>query len=139
VLIVVGGSRRKVGKTTMVESLIRENVQAGWVAVKITSHRHAPTLPGWGDTERYLAAGAREAELLQTADLAPAMVRVRQWMARGANLIVESTRILDHIQPDVAILVVDPAREIKGSCRRNLSRAHVIVQFTRRVNVPLFL
>lgn len=138
-LIVVGGSRRKVGKTTMVENLIRENVEAGWVAIKITSHGHPPTLPGRGDTERYLAAGAREAELLQASDLAPAIIRVRKWMARGANLIVESTRILDHIQPDVAILVVDPANEIKDACLRNLSRGHVIIQLARRFNVPLFL
>lgn len=134
-VIVVGGSRRKCGKTAVVESLIRENEEAGWTAIKITSHSHAPT--GSGDTARYLAAGARRAELIVAPDLAQCLPRIREWIAASPHTIIESTRILDHLQPDLAILVIDTRGEIKESCRRHLSDATVVIVERRVTAAPL--
>lgn len=131
-VIVVGGSRRKCGKTAVVESLIRENEEAGWTAIKITSHRHAPT--GAGDTARYLAAGARRAELVVAPDIARGLAQIRDWIAASTHTVIESTRILDHLEPDVAILVVDVQGEIKESCRRHLGAAGVVI-FARQTRV----
>lgn len=134
-VVVVGGSRRKCGKTAIVESLIRENEEAGWTAIKITSHSHAPS--GSGDTARYLAAGARRAELIVAPDIAPCLGKVQEWIAASPNTIIESTRILDHLQPDAAILVVDAGGEIKGSCLRHLGAVGVVILERRTIVAPL--
>jgi molybdopterin-guanine dinucleotide biosynthesis protein len=117
--VVVGGSRRKVGKTTIVESLIRENEEAGWTAIKITPHRHPP---GRGDTQRYLAAGARCAHLLEHADLP----RVPELIASARNVIIESNTVLDFVQPDVCIFISD-GRDAKPSFLRHLAKADVVI------------
>jgi molybdopterin-guanine dinucleotide biosynthesis protein len=118
VVIVVGGSRRKAGKTTLVESLIRENEEAGWTAIKITPHRHAEAR---GDTERYLAAGAERALLLQHEDLP----RIGEFIAAARNVIVESNSVLDYVRPDVCIFVVDRG-ETKPSFARHIGKADVV-------------
>lgn len=134
-VIVVGGSRRKCGKTAVVESLIRENAEAEWTAIKITSHSHAPT--GSGDTLRYLAAGARRAELVVAPDIARCLAQIRDWISASQHTIIESTRLLDYWKPDVAILVVDVRGEIKESCRRHLNEAEVVILKRRFMAAPL--
>jgi len=134
-VIVVGGSRRKCGKTAVVESLIRENEEAGWTAIKIASHRHAPT--GAGDTARYLAAGARRAEFVAAPDIEGCLAQIQEWISASAHTIIESTRILGHLKPDLAILVVDARGEIKESCRRHLGAAEIVILARRTTVAPL--
>ena len=75
-IVVVGGSDRNVGKTSLICGLIAPLPEFQWAAVKITSHAHGvrdavweETAAGQGtDTARYLAAGARRAFLLTATD-----------------------------------------------------------------------
>ncbi len=134
-VIVVGGSRRKCGKTTVVESLIRENEEAGWTAIKITSHRHEPAR--FGDTARYLAAGARRAELVAAPDIRDCLAQIQQWIAGSKHTVIESTRVLDCLKPDLAILVVDAQGEIKASCKRHLGAPGVVILARRTMVAPL--
>jgi hypothetical protein len=90
-VLAVGGMRRKAGKTTLVETILRAFPDACWTAVKISSHPHGKLTAGMkelacgrspasfrlsedkqtrlprypGDTGRFLAAGAERALLLE--------------------------------------------------------------------------
>jgi hypothetical protein len=121
-IIVVGGSGRNVGKTSLVCGLIAALPELEWTAVKITSHVHNERDAVWEetaagqntDTARYLAAGARRAFLLTAPEIftlgKPELAEVldRFWpnLGRGTNLIFESNRILNHMRPDVCLLVL---------------------------------
>src|SRR5579863_9866900 len=75
-IIVVGGSGRGVGKTSLVCGLISALDELRWTAVKISTHDHGKPKPIWEetsagaetDTARYLTAGAERA-LLVTAPM----------------------------------------------------------------------
>src|ERR1035438_4687922 len=100
-LIVVGGSGRGVGKTSLVCGLIASLPEVAFAAVKITTHAHQEGSPFWEDsastgrigsgtgtdTERYLAAGARRALLVASAEdqLASRLSEVRAAVGQGAN------------------------------------------------------
>ena len=121
-LVVVGGSSRKSGKTSVVESLIRENEEAGWTAIKITPHNHPATHAGRADTDRYLAAGATEAHLIEAGDIAKALPLI----ATSRNVIVESNSVLDYVDPDLCIFVVGEG-DAKPSFLRHIARADVVI------------
>ena len=61
-IVVVGGSSRKVGKTTVMCEIISATREAAWTALKISPHDHQHG--HFGDTDRYTAAGAVKSELL---------------------------------------------------------------------------
>jgi hypothetical protein len=116
VILVVGGSGRKVGKTTVACEIIAATQEAQWTAIKITPYAHEPS--PHGDTERYLAAGA-----------------VRALLARGnevlqlpaGNVLIESNSILDVIQPDLFVFV-DGGGEWKCSASRAVGKAQFVVR-----------
>jgi hypothetical protein len=100
-IVVVGGSGRSVGKTSLICGLIAATPELSWTAVKITSHAYGQpgllweeTTPGQGtDTARYLAVGARRAFLMTTTQPElPIVLLVTQFRSE-ANLIFESNRI----------------------------------------------
>lgn len=135
-VMVVAGSGRGVGKTTLVCGLLAALPEFRWTAVKVTSHAHgeiAPvweeTTPGQGtDTARYLAAGAQRAFLLTTVD---AQLRglARELLTKigpEANLIFESNGILDCLEPDLC-LAVEGAGEQKPSFLRIAHRIDALV------------
>jgi hypothetical protein len=114
-IIVVGGNSRGVGKTALVCGLIAALSEVRWTAVKITTHEYGTadsiweeTEPGQGsDTARYLAAGAVRA-LLVTAPLSDFSLLLNELWAKlgpGANIIFESNRILEHLKPDLCLMV----------------------------------
>lgn len=117
-VIVVSGSGRKVGKTSLVCALIEALPEYHWTAVKISTHRHRgpeavrqETAPGQGsDTARYLAAGAERAFLVTAADaeVAPRVEALRSGAAMPADWIFESNRVLEDLQPDLALAVLGP-------------------------------
>ncbi|HEY6489604.1 MAG: hypothetical protein WCC26_00450 [Terracidiphilus sp.] len=118
-VMVVGGSSRGVGKTTLVCGLLAALPEFHWTAVKITSHAHGETAaPVWEemipglktDTARYLAAGARRAFLITAADaeLSGLARELLTEIGPGANLIFESNRILDCAVPDLCLAVEGP-------------------------------
>jgi hypothetical protein len=123
-IVVVGGSSRGVGKTTLVCGLIAALPEWSWIAVKITSHMHGTAQPVWEekkagqgtDTARFLSAGARRAFLLTAralSDLEPAFDQLQAGCGTESNLIIESNRILDIVRPALCLMVqgdTDPAK-----------------------------
>jgi hypothetical protein len=153
-LIVVGGHSRNVGKTSVVAGLIAALPEREWLAAKITQHGHdicrsASGEPcdcvtgdhtsaiteerdrsGNSDTSRFLLAGAKRALWVRTQPglLVEAMPRLREEMAKAGNVILESNSVLDFVQPDLYLVVLDPATEdFKASSRDFLDRADAVL------------
>lgn len=114
-IIVVGGSARKAGKTTVVCEIIAATQEARWNAVKISPHRHE--LHPRGDTERYAEAGAAHAMLVQGSDA----------LILSGNTIIESNSILDKIEPDLFVFV-DGGGEWKPSAQHHASKADCVLR-----------
>jgi hypothetical protein len=120
-IIVVGGSTRGAGKTSLVCGLIAALPEFRWTAVKIAAHDHGHNTPIWEetqpgdetDTARYLAAGAARAFLATppTCDQAPEpdlpSVLDELWpnFGRGTNLIFESNSVVHHVRPNVCLMI----------------------------------
>jgi hypothetical protein len=133
---VVGGQRRKTGKSSVVAGLIAALREFDWTAIKITRHAHGE---GWGiteererantDTGRFLLAGARRAFWIRAPQTAFAEVagEVRR-MAAGHNTIVESNSIAHFLHPDLALMVLDSEeRECKPSAAPLMERADAFI------------
>lgn len=112
-IIVIGGSGRGAGKTSLVCGLIRALPQVHWTAVKITSDDHGRPTPVWEetaagqqtDTARYLAAGARRALLVTASDseLGPIIQQILEPHSSHGAVIFESNRVLRHLRPDLCL------------------------------------
>jgi molybdopterin-guanine dinucleotide biosynthesis protein len=151
-IVVVGGGRRAVGKTTLVCGLIAALKEFDWIAVKVTTHAHAG-LPrvyeetareetareetlgkrsGAGkrsDTARFLAAGARRAFLLSADDdsLALGLHELKEKLDRGAHILYESNRVLRHVPADAVIAIgEDAVTEGKASYSLALDEADAL-------------
>src|SRR4051812_30560400 len=132
-IVVVGGHSRNIGKTSVVEGLIRELPEMCWTAFKITQFGHGMCSAngepcdcetaehqvavseerdkGSGtDSSRYLAAGAVRSLWVRTrmGDLAGAMPRIRRELEQAENVVIESNSILRFLRPDVYLSVLDP-------------------------------
>ena len=113
-IILVGGSGRNVGKTSLVCGLIAVLPEFRWTAVKITSHAHGErdavweeTSAGSGtDTARYLAAAALRAFLVTAHE--DDLPIAKTWAALGSdvNVIFESNRIVGALKADLCIAVI---------------------------------
>ncbi len=137
-VIVVGGSGRGVGKTSLVCGLVAGLPELRWTAVKLTSHAHGAGdsileehAPGQHtDTGRYLEAGAHRALLVtaQDSELDAVVQRLWEQIDPNAPLIFESNRIVDYCQPDVS-LAVDAHHNMTGkpSYAKFLARADAVV------------
>lgn len=158
-LIVVGGSTRNIGKTSVVAGLIAALRERSWTAIKITQYGHGicsadgkacdcatadhtiaiteeRDRSGRSDSSRYLVAGAKRSLWVRTqqGELFEAMPRLRREIAEAGDVIVESNSILQFVRPDLFVSVLDPAVEdFKGSARRYLDRADLILM-TRRAD-----
>jgi len=148
-LVAVGGHARNVGKTSVVEGLIRAFPTRPWTAVKISSHRHAAVGPrdrvpapgrceiheetlrdGSSDTARYLAAGAVRALWMRIEGDSPGLAEshLMPVLRSSRFAIVESNRLVRWIRPDLAILVLRfDAVEFKESARFFLEHADAVV------------
>src|SRR5690349_11706968 len=114
-MVMVGGHTRNIGKTSVVEGIIRAMPEMNWTAIKITrfghgvcstsgelcecavaEHAFAITTerkPASGtDTARFLAAGARRALWVRTGqgELLAALPALRKEIAGDQYVIVES-------------------------------------------------
>ncbi|MBY0373625.1 MAG: hypothetical protein K2Q23_06495, partial [Bryobacteraceae bacterium] len=115
-LVVVAGHSRRVGKSSLIASLIRHFAEREWTALKISPHRHrAPgdtfLLTAEAATHRFREAGAREAFLLRAPDdqVAAAVESVR-WLADPArHVVAESNRLVSLRRPDLLLFACDPA------------------------------
>jgi hypothetical protein len=157
--LVVGGQVRGVGKTALVEDVIRAFPEAGWTAVKISSHGHGawseppaevegtPTAVlleetarnGNTDSSRYLAAGARRAFWLRVpADqMADGMTLLRAALEGTECAILESNAVVEFVHTALFLMVVDPALpEFKPSAQRFAARADAFIARNRITGTP---
>jgi hypothetical protein len=150
-LLVIGGHSRNIGKTATAAAIIRSTADCGWVAVKVSAHRHGgrdgrPFVlaeehgrDGRGDSARFLAAGAARSFWLRAADqhLGAAMPALSALQRLSSNVIVESNRVLAHLKPDLYIPVLDYAvKDFKESARRFFCRADAYVVVSRGDREP---
>ena len=141
-LIVIGGHSRNIGKTSVVCGIISAMPDKRWTAIKITPHAHGETAiqslaiteerdaASGTDSSRYLAAGAARSLWVCTGQgqLAEAMPRIREEIARAENVILESNSVLDFLQPDVYASVLNPeVADFKNSALRYLDRADALL------------
>lgn len=152
-IVVVGGHSRNIGKTSVMEGIIRGLPEMRWTAFKITQFGHGMcsangepcdcetaehTLAvteerdrgGSTDSSRYLTAGAIRSLWVRTraGDLAEAMPRIRRELEHTENAIIESNSILRFIRPDLYLSVLDPAvADFKNSARLFLDRADAVL------------
>ena len=141
-IIVVGGSGKDVGKTGLVCAVISALPEFGWTAVKITGHDYGDVVEGADDggaviveeargggetdTERYLAAGAKRALLVTRVGDEVPIGEIRRALGSDRNVILESNRIVDSVEPDVCLALVGGA-ERKASFVRLLRVANAVV------------
>ncbi|NLV31585.1 MAG: hypothetical protein GXY47_10575 [Acidobacteria bacterium] len=151
-ILVVGGHARKVGKTAVAAGIIAAFPRAGWTAVKISHHFHGEdpdrdgcliseetSLRGENDSSRFLAAGARRSFWVRV-DAA----RSESWTARlepilrsSPFLILEGNAVLDHLRPDLHIMVLRyEVAEFKESARGFLGRADAVVVIGEEASAP---
>jgi len=128
-VVVVGGQARSVGKTSVVCSLIAELRERQWTAVKLSAHGHSGEIEihegdsagGVKDSARYLTAGAVRSFYITVPEsgLEMAMPRLKEILADSRDAMVESTSVLEFLQPELALAVIDPsAAEVKESLQR---------------------
>lgn len=126
-LVVVGGTGRKAGKTKLITDLIAATPHMRWVAVKISphgGHRVREESDGGTDTGRYRAAGAVGVHFLE-GEMTASVATLREILAVHENVVVESNSVLEWIDPDLYLLVA--GRDWKESARRYLARADAVV------------
>lgn len=140
-LLVVAGQCRKVGKTRLIEDILRAFPETDWTCVKITpySEMHCPVngpgcrcgpdehpfaireeadRSGRSDTSRYLKAGAKTAIWVETkpGHFERSLKPLAENLRRAEWVIIESGTLLKFWRPSVSLLVVNPRRaEMKTS------------------------
>jgi molybdopterin-guanine dinucleotide biosynthesis protein len=143
-MVMVGGHTRNIGKTSVVEGIIRGMPEMNWTAIKITQfghgvcstsgelcdcavaeHAFALTVEreqtSGTDTGRFLAAGARRALWVRTGqgELLAALPALKKAIAGDEYVIVESNSLRRFIKPALFLQVVDPAiTDFKASSRQ---------------------
>jgi molybdopterin-guanine dinucleotide biosynthesis protein len=152
-IVVVGGHSRNIGKTSVVEGLIRGMPEMRWTAFKITQFGHGMCSANGEpcdcetaehavavseererssgtDSSRYLAAGAERSLWVRTrtGDLAEAMPRIRRELEKTENALIESNSILRFLRPDLYLSVLDPeVEDFKKSAQLYLDRADAVL------------
>jgi hypothetical protein len=139
--IVVGGQRRAVGKTAVVEGILRAFPLRSWTAVKVTTHSHLESGSGWGifeeddrsgskDTARYLSAGAARALLAQIPPdrLEDGMRAMRAALRSAADVIIESNSAVRFMHPDAFVFVArSNFGEWKPSALEAMGKADAVI------------
>jgi hypothetical protein len=118
-VIVVGGSNKSVGKTSLICGIIAAFPEFRWTVVKITSHRYGAMEHVWEepapgalaagqgtDTARFLAAGARRALLVSASESALPWREMEAAIGGERNVIFESNRITEEIRPDIRLAIM---------------------------------
>jgi len=153
-LVMIGGHTRNIGKTSVVEGIIRATAELNWTAVKITQFGHgvcsgdcdscscADNVDQFSitdeldcdtgsDTSRFLAAGARRSLWVRTrqGELYKALSSFKNKIKGDDFVIVESNSLRRFIKPDVYLQVFDPSKpDFKRSARQffDLSDAYIL-------------
>lgn len=161
-LVMIGGHTRNIGKTSVVEGIIRATADLNWTAVKVTQFGHgictgdcnscgcADNVHQFSiteeidhnagtDTARFLAAGARRSLWVRTrqGELYKAVRSFKKEIDYDDFVIVESNSLRRFVKPDVYLQVLDPSQtDFKPSARElfDLSDGYVLV--TRANQLP---
>jgi hypothetical protein len=139
VIVVVGGTSRKSGKTSAVCEIIAATTQANWIAVKITPHEHGASLEtpivirettsgGQSDTARFLQAGARQAWWVRAS---PRQISDAMRGIPEGNRIVESNAAAAALPADLFFFVIDPNADEWKLSARHIDRADLILSSSR--------
>ena len=154
-LVMVGGHTRNIGKTSVVEGIIKATPELNWTAAKITQFGHGicsmdcepcgcavsehqfsiteeRARDTGTDTARFLAAGARRSLWVRTkqGELFTALPAFRKKIENDKFVIVESNSLRRFINPAVYLQVFDPSiSDFKRSAQQyfDLSDAYILV------------
>jgi len=161
-MVMVGGHTRNIGKTSVVEGIIRGLPEIDWTAVKITQFGHGVCSTSGElcdcavaehafaitterhkdsgtDTARFLAAGARRALWVRAGqgELLTALPALREAIAEDAHVIVESNSLRRFIKPTIFLQVIDPASaDFKDSARQFFDMADAYLLLNRADGGP---
>jgi len=155
-LVMIGGHSRNIGKSSVVEGLIRALPEFNWTAAKITQFGHGIcSMNGKAcgcavsehqfsiteerhrdtgtDTARFLAAGARRSLWVRTkqGELLTALPTFQKKIEGDRFVIVESNSLRRFMNPAVYLQVLDVSNpDFKVSAREffDLSDAYVLVR-----------
>jgi molybdopterin-guanine dinucleotide biosynthesis protein len=159
----VGGHTRNIGKTSVVEGIIRATQELNWTAAKITQFGHGVcSVNGEAcgcavsehqfsiteerqkqtttDTARFLAAGARRSLWVRTkqGELITALPAFKKRIEEDEFVIVESNSLRRFMTPSIYLQVLDTANpDFKVSAQQyfDLSDAFVLVKRDGRIDV----
>lgn len=154
-LVMVGGHTRNIGKTSVVEGIIRATAELNWTAAKITQFGHSvcsgscetcscaenvdqfsiteeSSRNTGSDTARFLAAGARRSLWVRTkqGELYTALPAFKKSIKDDELVIAESNSLRRYINPAVYLQVLDPSNpDFKRSALQffDLSDAYILV------------
>jgi molybdopterin-guanine dinucleotide biosynthesis protein len=154
-LVMVGGHTRNIGKTSVVEGIIRATPEFNWTAAKITQFGHGVCSVNGEtcgcavaehqfsiseernrdtgtDTSRFLAAGAIRSLWVRTkqGELFTALPALRKRIEDDEFVIVESNSLRRFMNPAVYLQVLDTANpDFKLSSQQffDLSDAYVLI------------
>ena len=160
----VGGHTRNIGKTSVVEGIIRATSELNWTAAKITQFGHGVcSVNGEAcgcavsehqfsiteerqkqtttDTARFLAAGARRSLWVRTkqGELITALPAFKKRIEEDEFVIVESNSLRRFMTPSIYLQVLDTANpDFKVSAQQffDLSDAFVLVERKDRISAP---
>jgi molybdopterin-guanine dinucleotide biosynthesis protein len=156
-MVMVGGHTRNIGKTSVIEGIIRGMPEMNWTAIKITQFGHgvcstsgelcacavaehafaitAERQANSGtDTARFLAAGARRALWVRTGqgELLAALPALKKEIADDKYVIIESNSLRRFIKPTLFLQVLDPAiTDFKASSRQFFDLADAYLPISR--------
>ena len=159
----VGGHTRNIGKTSVVEGIIRATQELNWTAAKITQFGHGVcSVNGEAcgcavsehqfsiteerqkqtttDTARFLAAGARRSLWVRTkqGELITALPAFKKRIEEDEFVIVESNSLRRFMTPSIYLQVLDTANpDFKASAQQyfDLSDAFVLVKRNGGIDV----
>lgn len=154
-MVMVGGHTRNIGKTSLVEGIIRALPEMRWTAVKITQFGHGVcSVDGEAcdcavaehqfsiseerkkdsgtDTSRFIAAGARRSLWVRTmqGDLLSALPSLKREIANDEFVICETNSLRKFLKPALYIQLLDSLNpDFKTSSQNffDLADAYVIV------------
>jgi molybdopterin-guanine dinucleotide biosynthesis protein len=158
-MVMVGGHTRNIGKTSVVEGIIRAMPEMNWTAVKITQFGHGVCsingeacdcavaehqfsiseehkIDSGTDTARFFAAGARRSLWVRTrqGELFTALASLRKEIEIDEFVIVESNSLRRFMRPTLYLQVLDPFNtDFKSSARQffDLADAYLLLNQTR--------
>jgi molybdopterin-guanine dinucleotide biosynthesis protein len=132
-MVMVGGHTRNIGKTSVVEGIIKAMPEINWTAVKITQFGHGVcSVNGEScdcatadhqfsisterrrdsgtDTARFLAAGAKRSLWVRTrqGELFTALESLKRQIENDEFVIVESNSLRRFVKPELYLQVLDP-------------------------------